>query len=117
MFLEMMQAKIHRATVTEANLNYIGSITIDEVLLKAAGILPHQKVQVLNINTGARFETYTIAGEPHSGIITVNGAAARLAQPKDLVIIITYAWMEQAEAAVYQPKVVLVDEQNRITNS
>ncbi len=115
MFLEMMQAKIHRAVVTDANLNYIGSITVDEVLLKAAGILPHQKVHVLNINNGARFETYTLAGEPHSGAITVNGAAARLVQPKDIIIIITYAWMDDKEAAGHQPKVVFVDERNQIT--
>ncbi|HBF35942.1 MAG TPA: aspartate 1-decarboxylase [Firmicutes bacterium] len=114
MFLEMMQAKIHRAVVTEANLNYIGSITIDETLLHAAGILPHQKVQVLNINTGARFETYALPGEADSGVITVNGAAARLAQPQDLIIIITYAWMAETEASVHQPKVVFVNKQNRI---
>jgi aspartate 1-decarboxylase len=117
MFLEMMQSKIHRATITDANLNYIGSITIDETLLKTAGILPHQKVQVLNIHNGARFETYALAGEPNSGIITVNGAAARLAQPKDVVIIITYAWMDEKEAACHQPKVVFVDERNRIVDA
>lgn len=117
MFLEMMQAKIHRAVVTNADLNYIGSITIDEAILNAAGILPHQKVQVLNINNGSRFETYTLAGEPHSGIITVNGAAARLAQPKDIIIIITYAWMDEKEAACHQPKVVFVDDHNRIIDS
>ncbi len=117
MFLEMMQAKIHRAVVTEANLNYIGSITIDETLLTAVGILPHQKVQVLNINSGARFETYALAGEPDSGIITVNGAAARLAQPKDIIIIISYAWMDEKEAARHQPKVVFVDEYNRIIDA
>ncbi len=114
MFVEMMQAKIHRATVTDANLNYIGSITIDEALLKASGILPHQKVHVLDINNGARFETYTLAGEPHSGIVTLNGAAARLVQPKDLIIIITYAWIDANEAAVHQPKVVFVNERNQI---
>ena len=117
MILEMLQAKIHRAVVSNADLNYIGSITIDETLLKAAGILPHQKVQVLDINNGARFETYTLAGEPDSGIITVNGAAARLVQPKDMIIIISYAWMDQQEAAGYQPKVVFVDEHNRIIDS
>jgi aspartate 1-decarboxylase len=117
MLLEMMQAKIHRAVVSDADLNYIGSITIDETLLKAAGILPHQKVQVLDINNGARFETYTLAGKPDSGIITVNGAAARLAQPKDIIIIISYAWMDEKEAAVHQPKVVLVDERNKIIDS
>jgi aspartate 1-decarboxylase len=114
MFVEMLQAKIHRAVVTDANLNYVGSITIDEALLNAAGILPNQKVQILNINTGARFETYVIVGERNSGIITLNGAAARLTQPQDIIIIITYAWMDAQEAINHQPKVVLVDEKNKI---
>ena len=114
MFVEMLQAKIHRAVVTDANLNYVGSITIDEVLLNAAGILPNQKVQVLNINTGARFETDVIVGEPNSGIITLNGAAARLAQPQDRIIIITYAWMDEQEAKNHQPKIVLVDQNNKM---
>jgi aspartate 1-decarboxylase len=116
LFVEMLQAKIHRAVVTDANLNYVGSITIDEALLQATGILPNQKVQVVNINNGARFETYVIVGERNSGIITLNGAAARLAQPQDIIIIITYAWMDEQEAKNHQPKVVLVDENNRITD-
>lgn len=114
MQLEMMQAKIHRAVVTDANLNYEGSITIDETLLDAAGILPNQKVQVLNINSGARFETYVIKGERNSGVITLNGAAARLVQIRDIVIIIAYAWMDEQEAVRHQPRVVLVDAHNRI---
>jgi aspartate 1-decarboxylase len=117
MFLEMLQAKIHRAVVTDANLNYIGSITIDEALLNAAGILPNQKVQVVNINNGARFETYVILGGRNSGIITLNGAAARLVQPKDVIIIITYAWMDEQDAKDYQPKVVLVDQNNKMIMS
>jgi aspartate 1-decarboxylase len=114
MFLEMLQAKIHRVVVTDGNLNYVGSITIDEALLNAAGILPHQKVQVVNVNNGARFETYVIVGERNSGIIALNGAAARLAQPQDIIIIISYAWMDEQEAKNYQPKIVLVDQNNKM---
>ncbi|MBZ4644893.1 MAG: aspartate 1-decarboxylase [Petroclostridium sp.] len=114
MFVEMMTGKIHRATVTDANLNYVGSITIDPVLLEAAGIFPNQKVQVVNNNNGARFETYVIPGERDSGIICLNGAAARLVQPGDVVIIIAYGWMDEKEAANHVPKVVFVDENNRI---
>ncbi|ABB13868.1 aspartate 1-decarboxylase [Carboxydothermus hydrogenoformans] len=114
MFLTMMKGKIHRATVTEANLNYVGSITIDEELLDASGILPNEKVQVVNINNGARLETYTIPGPRGSGIISLNGAAARLCQIGDKVIIIAYALMEEKEAKQWQPKVVFVDEYNKI---
>ncbi|WP_439951280.1 aspartate 1-decarboxylase [Carboxydothermus islandicus] len=110
----MMKGKIHRATVTEANLNYVGSITIDEELLEASGILPNEKVQVVNINNGARLETYTIPGAKGSGIISLNGAAARLCQVGDKVIIIAYALMEEKEAKQWQPKVVFVDENNKI---
>ncbi|WP_218852444.1 aspartate 1-decarboxylase [Carboxydothermus ferrireducens] len=110
----MMKGKIHRATVTEANLNYVGSITIDEELLDASGILPNEKVQVVNINNGARLETYTIPGPRGSGIISLNGAAARLCQIGDKVIIIAYALMEEKEAKQWQPKVVFVDENNKI---
>ncbi len=116
MLRTMFKSKIHRATVTEANLNYVGSITIDADLLKAADILEYEQVAVVNINNGARFETYTIAGEPGSGIICLNGAAARMAQPGDLVIIITYAQMDQAELANHQPTVVQVDRENRIVH-
>ena len=108
MLLTMMHGKIHRATVTQANLNYVGSITIDEDLLDAAGILPGEKVQIVNNNNGARLETYTIAGERKSGVICLNGAAARLAVEGDIVIIIAYALMDDKEARELQPKVVLV---------
>ncbi len=115
MFITMMKSKIHRATVTEANLNYVGSITIDAALLRAANILPGEKVQIVNNNNGARLETYTIAGEENSGIICLNGAAARLVQPGDTVIIITYALVNAQEAGQLQPVVVMVDSHNRIT--
>ncbi|MFZ5818146.1 MAG: aspartate 1-decarboxylase [Bacillota bacterium] len=114
MLRTMFKSKIHRATVTEANLNYVGSITIDADLLKAADILEYEQVAVVNINNGARFETYTIAGPAGSGTICLNGAAARLAQPGDLVIIITYAQMDEAELRNHKPTVVLVDQANRI---
>ena len=114
MLLTIMLGKIHRATVTQANLNYVGSITIDEDLLDAAGILPGEKVQIVNNNNGARLETYTIAGERKSGVICLNGAAARLAVEGDIVIIIAYALMDDKEARELQPKVVLVDENNHI---
>lgn len=116
MFVEMMTGKIHRAVVTEADLNYIGSITIDAELTRAAGILPNQKVQVVNNNNGQRLETYVFPGEPNSGIICLNGAAARLVQPGDIIIIIAYGWMDESEAAGYIPRVVHVDGKNRIIN-
>ena len=102
MFLTMFKSKIHRATVTEANLNYMGSITIDEALMEAAGIMPNEKVQVVNNNNGARFETYVIKGTRDSGVICLNGAAARLAQPGDVVIIISYAIMIADEGEIVQ---------------
>jgi aspartate 1-decarboxylase len=114
MFLNMFKSKLHRATVTEANLNYVGSITIDSSLLDAAHILPGEKVQIVNNNNGARLETYTIAGEPGSGVICLNGAAARLVQPGDTVIIIAYAMMTAEEAKTFEPNVVFLDDQNRI---
>jgi len=114
LFITMFKGKIHRATVTEANLNYVGSITVDQNLLEAAGILPGEKVQIVNNNNGARLETYTIAGERGSGIVCLNGAAARLTQVGDIVIIIAYAWMTPEEATTFEPKVVFVDENNRI---
>lgn len=110
----MFKSKIHRATVTEANLNYAGSITIDSELLKAADLLEYEQVAVVNINTGARFETYTISGAPNSGVICLNGGAARLAHPGDLVIIISYAQVNEEELKTFKPIVVLVDENNRI---
>jgi aspartate 1-decarboxylase len=115
MFLTMFKSKIHRATVTGADLNYVGSITIDETLLEAAEILPHEKVQIVNNNNGARFETYVIKGPRHSGVICLNGAAARLVQPGDSVIIISYALLSREEARSFQPVIVMVDGQNRIT--
>ena len=108
----MMHGKIHRATVTEANLEYMGSITIDQDLMDAAGILPGERVQICNNNNGARLETYTIPGRRGSGVICLNGAAARLAALGDIVIIIAYAQMDEKEARSFVPKVVMVDEKN-----
>lgn len=110
----MFKGKIHRATVTAAKLNYVGSITIDGILLETSGILEGEKVQVVNINNGERLETYTIKGERGSGIICLNGAAARLAQKGDKVIIIAYGIMDEDEAKSFEPKVVVVDENNQI---
>ena len=115
MFLTMFKSKIHRATVTEANLNYMGSITIDEALLEAAEILPNEKVQVVNNNNGSRFETYVIKGERDSGVNCLNGAAARLVQPGDTVIIISYALLDSREARTFRPTIVMVDGANRIS--
>lgn len=109
----MMKSKIHRATVTQANLDYVGSITIDRLLMEAADLLPNEKVQIVNNNNGQRFETYVIEGEPGSGVIGLNGAAARLVYPGDSVIIISYAEMEDAEAREHEPTVVFVDDENR----
>ncbi len=114
MLRTMMKSKIHRATVTEANLNYVGSITIDRDLMDAADLLPNERVQVVNNNNGARLETYVIEGARGSGTICMNGAAARLAQPGDILIIISYATMSDEEARRHVPRVVLVDERNRI---
>jgi len=115
MFRTMLKSKIHRAVVTEANLNYVGSITIDSKLMEAADILPNEKVQVVNNNNGARLETYVIEGAPDSGVICLNGAAARLVQPGDTVIIISYALVDDKEASRVKPKVIFVDERNRIS--
>ncbi|MBB6214020.1 aspartate 1-decarboxylase [Anaerosolibacter carboniphilus] len=114
MMLNMFKSKIHRATVTEANLNYVGSITIDKTLLDAANILPGEKVQIVNNYNGARLETYVIEGEANSGVICLNGAAARLVQPGDNVIIIAYCWVSPEEARALKPSIVFVDEENRI---
>jgi len=114
MFLTMMKAKLHRATVTQADLDYEGSISIDRELLDAAGILPHEQVDVLNINNGARFTTYAIEAEPGSRTIGVNGAAARLVQAGDKVIIVAYCQVDAAEARNYHPGVVLLDDANHI---
>jgi aspartate 1-decarboxylase len=114
MYRIMCKSKIHRATVTEANLAYEGSISIDQALLKAADILQFEKVQVLNINNGSRVETYAMAAPAGSGVICLNGAAARWGQPGDLVIIIAYEVVEEKKAGKYKPKIVLVNERNRI---
>jgi aspartate 1-decarboxylase len=114
MFRYMMKGKIHRATVTEANLNYVGSITIDEEILEKVDILPNERVQVVNNNNGARLETYVIPGERGSGVICLNGAAARKVQPGDQVIIMSYVMLEEEEARKHQPKIAIMDENNRI---
>lgn len=114
MFRTMLKAKIHRATVTEANLNYVGSVTIDKTILEALDILPNEKVQIVNNNNGARLETYVIEGEAGSGVICLNGAAARLVQPGDVVIIMSYVMMTDEEARRHKPRVAIMDEQNRI---
>lgn len=114
MFRTMMNGKIHRATVTEANLNYVGSITIDKNILKAVGMVANEKVQIVNNNNGARFETYIIEGEEGSGVICVNGAAARLVQPGDIVIIISYALMAEERLASHMPKIALMGRNNQI---
>jgi len=113
MFRKMCKSKIHRATVTEANLHYIGSITIDEDLLELADLLPNEQVSVLDINNGNRFDTYVFKGERGSGVICLNGAAARLVHKGDLLIIISYGYFTDEEAKKLQPKVIHVDEKNR----
>ncbi|WP_213423155.1 aspartate 1-decarboxylase [Bhargavaea massiliensis] len=114
MLRTMLNGKIHQATVTEANLNYVGSITIDSHILDAAGMLPNEKVQVVNNNNGARFETYIIGGSRGSGVICVNGAAARLVQPGDIVIILSYVQVDAEEVENHLPNIVLMGENNRI---
>ena len=109
MQLSMLKGKIHRATVTQAELNYVGSITVDEDLLDKAGILEYEKVQIVNINNGERFETYIIKGERGSGVVCLNGAAARKAQPGDIIIIMSYALMDFEEAKTFKPSVVFPD--------
>lgn len=110
----MLNSKIHRATVTEADLNYVGSITIDQDLLDAVGMLPNEKVHIVNNNNGARFETYIISGERGSGVICVNGAAARLVQKGDIVIILSYAYIMDENARDHKPAVAIMDGDNRI---
>ena len=114
MFVTMYKSKIHRATVTEANLNYVGSVTIDKDLLEAANMLPGEKVAIVNNNNGARIETYIIEGERGTGIIGINGAAARLFHSGDIVIIIAYAMMSEDEGKVFKPDVVFVNGKNQI---
>jgi len=111
---KMMRAKIHRATVTQADVEYEGSITIDKRLMDATDLLPNEAVCVWNATRGTRFETYALEGPPDSGVICVNGAAAHLVDPGDLVIIAAFAWMDEEAARKYEPKVVFVDEQNRM---
>ena len=110
----MMKSKIHRATVTQADLDYVGSVTLDAALMEAADLLEGEQVAIVDITNGARIETYVIPGKPGSGVIGINGAAAHLVHPGDLVIIMSYAVLDDAEARALQPKVVHVDEQNRI---
>lgn len=113
MMLNMLKSKIHCATVTEANLQYMGSITIDETLMEKAHILPNERVQVCDNNNGSRLETYVIPGRRDSGVICLNGAAARCVQPGDIVIIMCYCFMEEKEALLYKPTVVMVDAKNK----
>ncbi len=117
MWRTMCKSKIHRATVTGANLNYIGSITIDRLLMDKADILPYEKVQVVNNNNGARFETYAIPGEKGKGDICLNGAAARLAEKGDIVIIISYGAYSNEELISFKPEVLFVDTDNRICST
>jgi aspartate 1-decarboxylase len=114
MFRTMFKSKIHRATVTQADLHYVGSITVDQDLMDAADLLPGEQVQIVDIDNGARLETYLIPGPRGTGVIGINGAAARLVQPGDLVIIMSYAAMSDEEARSFEPKVVHVDRGNRI---
>ena len=114
MLRTMMKSKIHSATVTQADLHYVGSVTVDEDLLDAADLLPGELVHIVDVTNGARLETYTIAGERGSGVIGINGAAAHLVHPGDLVILIAYAQMEDAEARAFEPSVVFVDADNRV---
>jgi aspartate 1-decarboxylase len=109
----MCKSKIHRATVTEANVDYVGSLTVDVDLLERADILPYEKIQVVNVSNGERLETYAIAGERHSGVVCLNGAAAHRGTPGDIVIVIAYGLCDAAEARALQPSIVFVDEQNR----
>ncbi len=117
MLRNLLKSKIHRATVTGADLNYIGSISVDQDLLERADILEYEQVHVVNVTTGARFETYAIAAPPGSGTVALNGGAARLGLPGDLVIILAYAYLAPEELAGFNPKLVFVDEQNRPVNS
>lgn len=114
---KMLKSKIHRATVTGADLHYEGSITIDRELMEAADIIPYEAVCIWDVNNGSRFETYAIEGEPGSGVICINGAAARMVAPQDLVIIASFVSMSNAEALVHEPKLVFVDDQNKMLDT
>lgn len=115
MLVEILKSKIHRATVTDKHLEYEGSITIDEGLMRSAGIFENEKVHVLNLNNGTRLETYVIKGKKGSGEICVNGAAARLAEKGDVVIIVSYGFMDEKDAPGFRPKIVKVNQKNKIT--
>src|SRR5436190_14166538 len=114
MYRTMLKSKIHRATVTQADVHYVGSVTIDQDLMEAADLLPGEQVAIVDVTNGARLETYVIAGEPGSGVIGINGAAAHLVHPGDLVILISYAQLDDATARTFEPRIVHVDEHNRI---
>ncbi|WP_183568005.1 aspartate 1-decarboxylase [Mucilaginibacter sp. SP1R1] len=114
MVIEILKSKIHRVKITQAELNYVGSITIDEDLIDAANIIPNEKVQIVNNNNGARFETYVIKGERGSGTVCLNGATARLAQVGDIVIIMSYTYLEMDEARKYEPILVFPDADNKL---
>ncbi len=116
MLINLMKSKIHKCYVTEANLQYVGSVTIDEDLLDAAGMYENEKVAIVNNNNGARLETYIIKGERGSGVICINGAAARLTQPGDEVIIISYTWIEEKDHGKHEPKVVFVSKDNKVVD-
>ena len=114
MYINLLKSKIHRAVITEANLDYVGSITIDEDLMDAADIIKNEKVQVADINNGNRFETYVIPGKRGTGMVCLNGATARLVLPGDLIIIMSYAFLNREEAKQYEPKIVFVNNKNKI---
>src|SRR6201996_5201276 len=114
MLRSMLKSKIHRATVTKADLDYVGSVTVDEDLMEAADLLAGEQVSIVDVTNGARLETYVLTGERGSGVIGINGAAAHLVHPGDLVILIAYGLMDRAEASAYRPRVVFVDEHNRV---
>lgn len=114
MFIDVLKSKIHRATITEADLNYIGSITIDEDLMDAVDVIENERVHIYNINNGERFDTYVIKGERGSGVIGINGAAARKVAPGDLAIIVSYASMDAEEAKSFRPKIIFPDPNNKI---
>lgn len=114
MLRQMLKSKIHRATITESDLNYEGSMTVDRDLMDAVGLYPFEKIKIYNINNGERFDTYVIEGKPGSGTIGLNGAAARKGMVGDLVIIVSYALFEEVELAGYKPRVVLLDKENRV---
>src|SRR6059036_2832999 len=115
MYRTMLKSKIHRVTVTQADLHYVGSVTVDEDLMEAADLLPGEQVSIVDVTNGARLETYVITGERGSGVVGINGAAAHLIHPGDLVILIAYGMFDTAEAKVFEPSVVFVDEHNAIT--